>query len=176
MTLLLGPPLPQAYNLETTGGAVGDAFMRDIAPVASVVPYVAVVGNHEVAATFGHFIARWGGMATLATNSNSTSPLWFSFDDGLVHFIGVNTELYYYGPGPDVAKQIAWLKADLAAIDHAKTPWVIVLAHKQGWMDSSSGNGGSVKDLEALLDSTADLYFGEFECMRMCPCLCSACK
>jgi len=150
-----------AYDLSTTGGTVGNAFMNDIEPVAASVPYVAVVGNHERAASFGHFIARWGGMQQLANNSNSRSPLWFSFDDGLAHIVGIDTEVYAYGTAAEATEQLAWLAADLAAVNRSVTPWVVVIGHKQGWMDSISGHGGSFLDLEKVLqDGGADLYFG----------------
>ena len=37
-----------AYNFETTGGAVGNNYMKAIEPIAARVPYMASPGNHEV--------------------------------------------------------------------------------------------------------------------------------
>ncbi|PIO70063.1 hypothetical protein TELCIR_08095 [Teladorsagia circumcincta] len=37
-----------AYNLDTDDGRVGDEFLRQIETVAAYVPYMTVVGNHEV--------------------------------------------------------------------------------------------------------------------------------
>lgn len=81
-------------------------------------------------------------------------PTWYSFDQGPVHFVMVNTELgtfdsgvkrlisnhtsktnnsmsnvssYGWYPGDD---QFAWLKADLSGVDRAITPWIIVMGHR----------------------------------------------
>jgi hypothetical protein len=51
-------PHPQAYNLETDGGLVGNAFMNVLQPYASRIPFMAVVGNHERASDFAQFKAR----------------------------------------------------------------------------------------------------------------------
>lgn len=72
---------------------------------------------------------------------------WYSYNDGLVHYIILNFETDFgagiYGPdevggkgkqmsGPRgaVNEQIDWLKADLAAVDRCKTPWVIAVGHR----------------------------------------------
>ena len=41
-----------AYDLHTDKGAVGDAFMADVEPVASRVPYLVAPGNHEAFGVF----------------------------------------------------------------------------------------------------------------------------
>ncbi|KAK6645388.1 hypothetical protein RUM43_001665 [Polyplax serrata] len=38
-----------AYNMDTDNGRVGDGFLRMIEPVASAVPYMTTMGNHEQA-------------------------------------------------------------------------------------------------------------------------------
>lgn len=38
-----------AYNMENNNGDVGDAFLRMLEPIASQVPYMTAVGNHEQA-------------------------------------------------------------------------------------------------------------------------------
>lgn len=38
-----------AYNLDSYDGEVGDEFLRMIQPIASSIPYMTVVGNHEQA-------------------------------------------------------------------------------------------------------------------------------
>ena len=51
-----------AYDLggaQSKNGAVGNAYMNDIQDVAARVPYVTVGGNHERAAAFVHYTARW---------------------------------------------------------------------------------------------------------------------
>jgi hypothetical protein len=53
---------------------------------------------------------------------------WYSYDVGLVHFVALSTETYFSYGG--LAAQYAWADADLAAVDRAKTPWVIVYGHR----------------------------------------------
>ena len=146
-----------AYNLEDSGGAVGNGFLNAIAPIASTMPYMTAPGNHESDGdTFAQYRTRFYGTYTLADNSNSTNPLWYSFNDGLVHWVSVDTELWAYGGTPaEIAAQYEWLAADLAAVDRSVTPWVIAYGHKQDWMDSTNFTG-----LEAIMRKGAvDLYF-----------------
>ena len=38
-----------------------------------------------------------------------------SFDDGLVHWVGIDTEVYHYSHSAgQIERQLNWLKADLA--------------------------------------------------------------
>lgn len=38
-----------AYNMDSDDGQVGDNFLRMIQPIASSIPYMTAVGNHEQA-------------------------------------------------------------------------------------------------------------------------------
>lgn len=49
-----------AYDMNERQGRVGDAFMRMIEPIASHVPYMTCLGNHEVAYNFSHYTHRSG--------------------------------------------------------------------------------------------------------------------
>jgi 3',5'-cyclic AMP phosphodiesterase CpdA len=58
---------------------------------------------------------------------------------------------------------MAWLKADLAAVDRSRTPWLIVGMHAP-WYNSNTAHQGEVEDMrramEALLYSYGvDLVF-----------------
>lgn len=58
---------------------------------------------------------------------------------------------------------MAWLKADLAAVDRSRTPWLIVGMHAP-WYNSNTAHSGEVEDMrqsmEALLYSYGvDLVF-----------------
>jgi hypothetical protein len=132
-----------AYNLEDSKGATGNGFMNQIQPVASRVPYMATCGNHEADDdTFSEFKTRFYGLGkTAGARSGSNSSTWYSFNDGLVHFVFVDTELWAYDgkyAPKDIAAQQAWLEQDLASVDRSKTPWIIAAGHKQRWMDSTN--------------------------------------
>lgn len=56
----------------------------------------------------------------------------WSYDIGLMHVIGLNTEDDFAKGSP----QFEWLRADLAAVDRRLTPWVIVAGHRPMYVDS----------------------------------------
>ena len=76
-----------------------------------------------------------GSSATAAAAS-----YWYSFEAGPVHFAMVNTELAL-GSGA----QLAWLDADLAAVDRAHTPWVVVMGHRP--LQSGLGDSAAINQL-----------------------------
>jgi len=125
-----------AYDFPSYGGDVGNEFMRILAPVAGRAPWMGVVGNHERANNFSHWRSRFFGYKQVAAASGSTNPLWYPFNHGLVHFVCISSEVYSFGGG-SAADQHAWLAKDLQSVDRSATPWVIALAHKDPWMDST---------------------------------------
>ena len=129
---------PQAYDLESAGGATGNAFMEGLSPIISKVPLLPVAGNHETLSdnSFGHYKARFAAARALGENSGNAGEdanRWYSFNEGLVHWISVDTEIYSYGTAAQIAAQLAWLDADVAAIDRSATPWVLAQGHKGYW-------------------------------------------
>lgn len=81
-------------------------------------------------------------------NSLAVSPMWYSYDFGMMHFAMFNTETDFYnapdqtgstgddsyymteGPFGAPGQQLAWLEADLASVDRTITPWIIVGGHR----------------------------------------------
>ena len=45
----------------------------------------------------------------------------------------LSLQVFSYGTAKQIAAQKAWLEADLAAVDRAKTPWLVVVGHKAYW-------------------------------------------
>lgn len=127
-----------AYNLEDEGGVVGNDFMNGMSPIISKVPMFVVAGNHETLAddSFGHYIARFAAANSLGENSGNSGAdanRWYSYDDGLVHWVQIDTEIYSYGTQKQIDAQKAWLSDDLAKVDRSKTPWVLSMGHKGYW-------------------------------------------
>eukprot|EP00440_Ansanella_granifera_P057355 gb/GFBE01062172.1/.p1 GENE.gb/GFBE01062172.1/~~gb/GFBE01062172.1/.p1 ORF type:complete len:587 (+),score=94.26 gb/GFBE01062172.1/:1-1761(+) len=124
-----------AYDLNSDNGRNGDAWMRDIEPLAASVPYMVSSGNHEGASNFNHYTQRFRHMPSNSGNISfpefGTVPnnWWYSFDSGLVHFVAVSTEIYFDYLDM-VPTQYEWLRKDLAAVDRSKTPWVVVHGHR----------------------------------------------
>lgn len=72
-----------------------------------------------------------GGEAGVATFARYSAPssgfgvFWYSFDVGSIHYVHFSSE-HDYSAG---SAQQAWLRADLAAVDRARTPWVFASIH-----------------------------------------------
>ena len=156
--------------------------MDAISKMATRVPYVAGVGNHEqdVKYSYDTFLKRFHGQQSLAVASNSPSVRYLSFDLPLVHIAMIDTDAWIYPPVFDfAAQQYAWLKADLARVNRTLTPYLIVIGHRAMYCTKNTDaecnaealtlrNGRPTADdptarefaLEPLLlESKTDLYF-----------------
>jgi hypothetical protein len=112
-----------AYDFDSEGGKNGDAFMNRIQDLATAVPYMTTVGNHEIPHNFSNYLNRF----SMPTNGNK---FWYSINIALIHFVCYSTEVYFTN-GP-VAEQLEWLKQDLAEANsnRDKQPWIIALGHR----------------------------------------------
>lgn len=126
-----------AYDMDSENATIGDEFMNQIQQIAAYVPYMVCAGNHEEKYNFSNYRARF----SMPGNSES---LFYSFDLGPVHFIGISTEVYYflnYG-FKQLVKQYDWLEKDLKEAskpeNRALRPWIIVYGHRP--MYCSNGN------------------------------------
>ncbi len=77
----------------------------------------------------------------------SNSSFWYSFDTPLVHWVAFSGESWTMS-AEQLAEQEAWLRADLAKVDRAVTPWVLSFSHKSYMMDNTNW---------AMYDFLADL-------------------
>ncbi|KAH9644719.1 hypothetical protein HF086_003824, partial [Spodoptera exigua] len=125
-----------AYDMDSHNALVGDEFMRQIQPVAAVVPYMTCPGNHEEKYNFSNYAARF-------TMPGPDSSLFYSFDLGPVHFVSISTEVYYYlHYGIKlICAQYNWLKKDLEKANlpenRSKRPWIVVFGHRPMYCDDS---------------------------------------
>jgi hypothetical protein len=91
----------------------------------------------------GHFMTRHNlyAQGTHGATPSGTSR-WYSVDIGQMHLVGLDLGQNGQQVGPSnttgempkfweemQAKQIAWLRKDLQAVDRNKTPWVMVMSH-----------------------------------------------
>lgn len=101
--------------------------------------------NHEAEddGSFSHYLARLAGLGLGAgANSGTDTPLYYSFDDHLVHWVGVDTEMWpYNASAADIDAMLGWLAADLAAVNRTHTPWVFFFGHRGPWMDGADFTG-----------------------------------
>jgi hypothetical protein len=119
-----------AYDMEVDNARVGDAFMNQIEPLASRIPYMTCPGNHEVAYNFSNYRNRFW------MPGDDNKKMYYSFNMGPIHFISLSTELIFfpqYGLVP-VVEQYKWLENDLAEAskpeNRANQPWIITFGHR----------------------------------------------
>ncbi|CAF1079501.1 unnamed protein product [Rotaria sordida] len=133
-------------------GALWDAFMTQIQPIAARTPYMVSIGNHEYdhvtggdkdpsgAPGPGGFRPGWGDYGTdsggecavpmvhrFHSPSNGNGLFWYSFDVGPIHIIYYSTEHDFRRSSP----QYAWIEQDLRSVNRSRTPWLIVGSHRQ---------------------------------------------
>jgi len=116
---------------------MGDAFMNQIQPIATYLPYMTCVGNHEQAYNFSHYVNRF------VMPGGSGNAMYFSFDVGPVHFISFSSEYYYftnYGT-QQMKNQFAWMENDLREANkpenRAVRPWIITMCHRPLYCSNS---------------------------------------
>ena len=117
-----------AYDLDKSGGRVGDRFLREIEPMAAHVPYLTCPGDHERFHNFVHYRFRFSMPGVQWPMP--IERLFYSVDIGNVHLISYNTEAYFELDNAE--DQLKWLKADLlkANLNRRKVPWIIAMGHK----------------------------------------------
>lgn len=130
-----------------------DIFHEAIA--ASNVPFVPVVGNHDI----------WGDTPREIW-LDRLGPPYFSFNYGSSHFIVLNSEELLDEPvvGPD---QMAWLKADLEK--HRDSQHIFVFIHKPFFLqgDYSNSNWPQVHQLLKQYPVRA-VFAGHYHIYRKC--------
>eukprot|EP00656_Telonema_subtile_P030983 TRINITY_DN3394_c0_g1_i1.p1 TRINITY_DN3394_c0_g1~~TRINITY_DN3394_c0_g1_i1.p1 ORF type:complete len:618 (+),score=64.76 TRINITY_DN3394_c0_g1_i1:86-1939(+) len=125
-----------------------DFFMSSIEPIASVVPYMIGQGNHErdfpdSGSAFGG--GDSGGECGIPTQARFVMPTpshrqdagWFSWNQGPVHFLMMDTEM----PAHNDSSQLLFLQSDLSSVDRSITPWVILMGHRPMYSSSDNPNG-----------------------------------
>lgn len=132
---------------------IWDQFFHQIEPIATRVPYMIGIGNHDYvhaahkldpSGSMG-FRPSWGnyrddsdGECSVplyykfhmpdSTEQNRMSPYWYSYDYGLAHFIIMSTEHNFtFG-----SEQYLWLQNDLqaASLNRQNVPWIIFSGHR----------------------------------------------
>ena len=89
---------------------------------------------------------RFRGMPT---GGRTDGCMYFSYEAGPVHVISLAS--FYPGGFSASSPLTVWLKGDLAAIDRAKTPWVIVSLHAP-WYNSNTAHQGDGEGMRQALE------------------------
>ena len=150
---------PIAINIGKCGsprGAPGGAARAPARPPAAraltAPPPTPPSPSHEVADDANGIPAisaryRFAGMPT---GGRADQSYYFSYEAGPAHVISISS-FYFggYGAGSALTK---WLVADLASIDRAKTPWVLVSLHAP-WYNSNSAHQGDGEGMRVALEA-----------------------
>lgn len=112
-----------------------DFFLNLIAPLASRVPYMTAIGNHErdYAESGSVYVTPdSGGECGVAYESYFRMPAvskdkpWYSIEQGSVHFVVMSTEHKW----SEMSEQYKWMNQDLSSVNRSRTPWVIFIGHR----------------------------------------------
>ncbi|KAH8808894.1 Metallo-dependent phosphatase-like protein [Xylogone sp. PMI_703] len=165
-------------------------YYDEMTPVTTVKAYMVGPGNHEANCDNGgtggydasicmpgqtNFTGYINHFRMPSEESGGTGNFWYSFDQGMVHYVQIDTEtdLGHGLIGPDeplggtedsgpfglMNAQVDWLKADLAAVDRSKTPWVIVAGHRPWFASGEVCTACQEAFEDILVENGVDLVF-----------------
>lgn len=112
-----------------------DQFLDLITPIASEVPYMTAIGNHErdFPDSGSYYVTPdSGGECGVAYEKYFQMPTqeqdkpWYSFEAGPVHFTVMSTEHDW----TNGSEQYKWIQSDLASVDRKGTPWLVFTGHR----------------------------------------------
>ncbi|XP_023529683.1 probable inactive purple acid phosphatase 27 [Cucurbita pepo subsp. pepo] len=112
-----------------------DFFLHLIKPIASRVPYMTAIGNHERDYDQSGSVYRLpdsGGECGVPYETYFQMPTfgkdqpWYSIEMASVHFTVVSTE-HPFTPG---SPQYEWMKKDMASVNRSRTPWLVFTGHR----------------------------------------------
>ncbi|KAI4372849.1 hypothetical protein MLD38_011033 [Melastoma candidum] len=95
-----------------------DFFLNLIKPVASRVPYMTAIGNHE--------------RDYVNSGSQYGTPDSGGECGGSIHFTVISTEHDW----TENSEQYKWMKSDMASINRSRTPWLIFMGHRPMYTSS----------------------------------------
>ena len=119
------------------------------------VPVFPVLGNHDVKTKDG---AAYLENFHLPFDDTRSDGRYYSFDWGSVHFVALDSELYYGDSGGDKVEQKAWLERDLSATLRRRK---VIFLHRGPYSSSKHGGDRKVRaDLEPVfVRHRVDLVF-----------------
>jgi len=155
-------------------GYIWDIWGTQIEPIARVAPYMVSLGNHEYDHTadspedpsgtgagfhpaWGNYGADSGGECGVPVVHRFPNPpqngfgiFWYSYTYANTHWVMLSSE-HDYTAG---SEQYRWLESDLASVDRAKTPWLIVTSHRPAYnSEDYSGDWYVATNMSAILDT-----------------------
>ncbi|XP_038875449.1 probable inactive purple acid phosphatase 27 [Benincasa hispida] len=112
-----------------------DFFLHLINPIASRLPYMTAIGNHERDYSESgsvYSLPDSGGECGVPYETYFQMPIsakdqpWYSIEIASIHFTIISTEHDFTINSP----QYEWMKNDMASVDRSRTPWLIFTGHR----------------------------------------------
>ncbi|CAA3030308.1 purple acid phosphatase 15 isoform X2 [Olea europaea var. sylvestris] len=130
-----------------------DYWGRFMQPLVSKVPIMMVQGNHEIELqaqnrTFASYSSRY---AFPYKESGSSSPFYYSFNSGGIHFVVLGGYTAY----SKTADQYKWLQKDLTHVNREVTPWLVATWHPP-WYSSYTAH---YREAECMMVAMEDLLY-----------------
>ena len=131
---------------------VQNDYYNEVSAYGSLVPIMYSSGNHEASSPGskdGGFLAYRTRVAPTMPANTTASPFWYSFNVGRIHFLAFDIDQAYSAG----SAQLAFVKADLAAVDRAATPIVVAYSHfpmlcsNNFWCNDGSGAAQAFRKL-----------------------------
>ncbi|KAM6493398.1 Metallo-dependent phosphatase-like protein [Amanita muscaria] len=166
-------------------------FYDEMAPITSTKAYMVGPGNHEANCDNGgttdkahnisytvsicmpgqtNFTGFINHFRMPSAESGGLGNFWYSFDNGMVHYIQIDTETDLghgliapdepggsenedSGPfGSYQDAQLVWLQKDLASVDRKKTPWVVVAGHRPWYISAQNDSADVCEDCRHVFE------------------------
>jgi len=123
--------------------------------VMSKIPTLTVPGNHDITQNGMDVLAYLTRYPSPHQSSHSPSQLFWSYEVGQAHIIGLNSYANTDISAFDAADspQMEWLRQDLARINRDYTPWVIAVFHAP-WYNSNHGHFKEAERMRIALEQT----------------------
>lgn len=125
--------------------SVWDEFFDQIQGIATAVPYMVCIGNHERDfPNSGSYYTGYdsGGECGVAYERRFQMPrpsldeAWYGFDYGSIHVVLMSTEHDFQPQSP----QYKFLDEHMAGVKRTVTPWLIFIGHRPMYVDSTNAN------------------------------------
>jgi acid phosphatase type 7 len=120
-------------------------YLNMISTFSRKIAFLNTLGNHEVDSGNDPNVLNFGSSSGGECGVLSTTLLpfpderaslrrpWWSYDVGLIHFVGMSTE-HNFSVG---SEQYLWIENDLKTVDRKLTPWVIFGGHRSVYLNSN---------------------------------------
>jgi predicted phosphodiesterase len=129
-----------------------EQFFEQIQPIATQIPYMVAIGNHEFDYVGQPFNPVWANYSDdsrgecgvpfdsrFVMPANGQGDLWYSIDYPLLHVVVISTE-HDFTTG---SEQLQWIEQDLASVNRSEK-WIILTGHRPMYTSNYFGQDWSI--------------------------------